>query len=316
MKYNADVNIKEFNKLKTPLHEATGPGNKCDESTVKSLIAVNGVDLNAKDTDGRTPLHYLAINSTADESLYKCYLESNCDINVQDNDGKTPLHFACEGTNDDAMAELLRYGADLNIEDDDGNTALCDVGCQSEEPFYHIQKLDIAGLYIGEKIKLAREEEAKIYHMPSWLEKDFSTKCEAELDKMKKFKVDQYTPVYDILFKNQQEMVKHAKNTNFIKIMESSSFESNFPLYGGLVKMQFKRGSRRSALVEPAKESMEFITGLSLPYACIDYIFKYLDNKAVEKLIDIKRSSDCNKRKQENGDGKDCKRLDKMPRVE
>lgn len=304
----------------TPLHEvAMKFYHDCEEydtQIAKMLITHKGADLNAKDIYGRTPLHYLAESPYKLENLYKCYLECNCDVNVQDNKGQTPLHVACEFGGDDFIYELFRYGADVNIEDFGGKTALCITN--DDAPFNHVQKMIAAGLYISEKVRSICLDEIKNNEAmpPDWSKKEFLIKFEVELDKMINMKVDKYTSLYNMLFKNQQEMTKHIKNSNFIEIIESNHFEENFPQYGFLLKLQFNRGLQRNTLIEPAKESMEFMTRLSLPNLCFDYIFRYLNNEDIENLIEVKRVVSCIKRKKENEDRGDFEPLEKIPRVQ
>jgi ankyrin repeat protein len=48
-----------------------------------------GADVNAEDNDGRTPLHWAALNNKAD--CVRVLLDRGADVNVRDSDGRTPL---------------------------------------------------------------------------------------------------------------------------------------------------------------------------------------------------------------------------------
>ena len=54
----------------------------------------NGVDVNAKDEKGATPLHKAAGLLTANTHALRFLIEQGADINAKDNEGKTPLDYA------------------------------------------------------------------------------------------------------------------------------------------------------------------------------------------------------------------------------
>lgn len=87
----------------------------------------NGFPVNAKDSDGRTPLHWAVDRGHL--NVTELLLSKGGDINAQDNDGQTALHYAavCERA---TLAEfLVKHRADIEIKDIDGNSAadLCEL---------------------------------------------------------------------------------------------------------------------------------------------------------------------------------------------
>ena len=75
-----------------------------------------GADVNAKDKEGKSPLHYAERKAVAELLLAK-----GADVNAKDNEGKTPLHCA---TRKDTVELLLATGADVNAKDNGGETPL------------------------------------------------------------------------------------------------------------------------------------------------------------------------------------------------
>ena len=75
------------------------------------------VDVNAKDADGKTPLHHAAAKNAYKKTTI--LLERGADVNEKDKLGKTPLHYAAENNAYQTATLMLKYGADPNIYNND-----------------------------------------------------------------------------------------------------------------------------------------------------------------------------------------------------
>ena len=86
------------------------------------------------DREGRTPLHYAALEDRADD--VRTLLADGADANAQDRAGYTPLHFACQQGALSAADALLAAGARVDLVDKFGNSALwrAAFGYQGGEP--------------------------------------------------------------------------------------------------------------------------------------------------------------------------------------
>ncbi|GMH19763.1 hypothetical protein Nepgr_021604 [Nepenthes gracilis] len=98
------------------------------EGEVDNLLKCieNGVSVNLKDSEGRTPLHWAVDRGHL--NAVELLISMNADLNTKDNEGQTPLHYAvvCER---EAISEfLVKHNADVNMKDNEGSSAhdLCE----------------------------------------------------------------------------------------------------------------------------------------------------------------------------------------------
>ena len=81
------------------------------------MVLIGGrANVNARDDDGRTPLHYVK-----DEGFAKALVEAGAKVNARDSDGETPLHVVKSGG---VAKVLVKARADLNARDPSGRTPL------------------------------------------------------------------------------------------------------------------------------------------------------------------------------------------------
>ena len=76
-----------------------------------------GVDIEARDKNGLTPLHY-----SESAEVVNALLNAGADIEARDKNGLTPLYYA-EFT--EVVNALLNAGADIEARDKKGGTPLC-----------------------------------------------------------------------------------------------------------------------------------------------------------------------------------------------
>lgn len=308
-----DVNVVDKDGA-TPLHKAVELENLAFAKAVLS----NGANVNAKINKYLlTPLHLAVLYPAGiNDAVIVLLLNFGCDVNALDAEGKTPLRVAFNTCYDYAVQKLLDHGADINSLDfrshptmsafsdklKSGRIAAIDpsakkILCSIE---IHLKKLVALGFHVSEKVKECCCGLRSIYKSNyvdfNELDDDM-TRCNEELEKMKNIQVDGYSTLYNILFKDENEMVKHLKNGKLMDILLDSNLNADFPLYSYLLALQFKRGTARSKVLKLAKASLQSVTGLSLPDSCSERILRYLTNENIQDLIKTKSLMKNHKRK-------------------
>ena len=116
----------------TPLHMAVFNRNK----DVFEFLIANGAEVNAKSNDGDTILHDVAW--AGETEMVSILIKHGADVNARDNSGDTPLHEAVRKGRTAAVKQLIMNGADVTVADRRGRTAL---GIARKEHFKSIELL-------------------------------------------------------------------------------------------------------------------------------------------------------------------------------
>ena len=114
----ADPNAQD-NTGRTPLHAAVAADA---QGVFHILLKHRATDLNAKTSDGTTPLILAA--RLAIENVVEQLIEANIEINLADDAGKTALHWAAAVNNVDAVNVLLMNNANRDATDNKDETPL------------------------------------------------------------------------------------------------------------------------------------------------------------------------------------------------
>ncbi|GAB9465432.1 hypothetical protein Gpo141_00002840 [Globisporangium polare] len=112
-----DMTTEEWQVKEDPFHFAsTGDVEKVSQALEK------GFEINAKDDEGRTMLHWAVDRSQT--AVAELLLKREAAPNLQDEDGMTALHYATSCEHDELAKLLVEHGAFTDIEDNDGETPL------------------------------------------------------------------------------------------------------------------------------------------------------------------------------------------------
>ena len=110
-----NINAKDSNNM-TPLHWAS-------TAKIIAYILSKGADVNAKDNQGMTPLHHYVIKLNFTDSL-KLIIDSGAKVNAKTLSGHTALHYATSNDKYQLMQYLIKSGADVNTQSNSGVSPL------------------------------------------------------------------------------------------------------------------------------------------------------------------------------------------------
>lgn len=93
-----------------------------DQYNILKALVRKGLDVNRKDRNGKTGLHWAAEKGCV--KSVAVLLESGADVNVMDEENMSPLAIACINGNYEVADLLIKYNADVNCRDGEGRTSL------------------------------------------------------------------------------------------------------------------------------------------------------------------------------------------------
>lgn len=105
---NADVNARD-EEQNTPLHKATTSNHSC--AVTMLCNHGKGIDLNAQNNLGETPLYLAAKHDSID--CAKALITHKANLDLATKTGYTPLHIAVMHNNYRSVKALVRAGADV-----------------------------------------------------------------------------------------------------------------------------------------------------------------------------------------------------------
>ncbi|KAH9988736.1 ankyrin repeat protein [Russula vinacea] len=101
----------------SPLHSAA----YCEDSEMVQALLDYGVDVNAQNDFGSTPLNFAVLN---DSRVIRLLLIHGADPQISEQEGLTPLHRASQMGRIEIARVLLEFGASVDVGDKRGRTPL------------------------------------------------------------------------------------------------------------------------------------------------------------------------------------------------
>ena len=90
---------------------------------IEQIIGL-GVDVNVRDKQGLTPLHYAVSSENPSKDITAFLIDNGAQVNIKDNEGMTPLMHAALKGYADMVVRLVDSGSNVNAKNKAGQTAL------------------------------------------------------------------------------------------------------------------------------------------------------------------------------------------------
>ena len=117
IKYGMDID-KRDSQGRTPLMYP----NHSRGADIADFLIKNGADVNAKNDFGESSLMLLAYEDDSEKA--KILIKNGANINAKNNSGETPLMYAAQIDAGSVALTLIENGADINAKDDNNETPL------------------------------------------------------------------------------------------------------------------------------------------------------------------------------------------------
>ena len=257
------------------------------------LLQCTTVDINAKDSEGDTPLHCMFINPNASYELVKLFLDKGSNVNEQNDKSQGPLYAACLVGNVAAARLLLDYGAD--IDDDDevfGRTALHAAITESNLELVKLMVERGADIYRQDKngrdcfAQAADENEVDIfqYFLTTFKSEGSVTQHLLAQD------LDGDTPLHRSAFQGHHEMVEILLN-NGVDAMARNN-RGNLPLETAFQGWKFDYNSRDGNYGRVCEKLLEFSPDTAEKEDMLDFFIEKGATKLSEALVKTMNNAD------------------------
>ena len=276
----------------TCLHVAMHAGR----SDVVRLLLERGADPNARNSLMCTPLHSALYDFYG--TATKVLLEHGADVNARNCQDMTPLHVHCFSHNSfesDLLKALLEAGADVNLVHRFGVSALQDAertrGFDARTLMIrHVVSLQEAGFDISNENLKSIFEFEECYDVDI---SEYREVCRSELECMNRVRLDARTTLREALrVRNPRRLQRLAANEKFGRVVADEAAladkkETKFPIYGHLVRLQYRRGARTTEAVVALQElyACSAKADNGLPPECAEVVVYYLTCEDLWRLI-------------------------------
>ncbi|XP_072160560.1 uncharacterized protein [Bemisia tabaci] len=304
LNHGAEVNCKdEFHKY-TAVHHAVFGGF----ASIVQLLADKGADLNAKDLNGCSPLHYVNHFDVA-----KTLLENGADVNSMDGDAVTPLSRIITVAESNLTSDrsnfvklFLTYGS--RLEDRDKSVLRTAYKAQRPETFLYLLESCFTdpALLKGTSVHtdvsrvcfsmVSKDLSAMHKMLPHHVVKiitlhqsplfdnvinslwtgmtslaKFKSLCEAEVESLKnRMCSDPQLSLFDILLTNERKVSRLMENDLVAKVIniKDKELDEKFPIYGNIIRYHLEKAKNIRSFLKQGSINFD---ALSSQYVRLPY---------------------------------------------
>ncbi|XP_033228987.1 inversin-like [Belonocnema kinseyi] len=321
LKNGAELNVKNF-LGKTPFHRACAAGNfevvsylieigvdinatgyenrnalHCaiiirKEINVIRILLLKGIDVNARDIHGKTPLHYIGNKITREDLLImKLLIKYGADVNAKDKQGSSPLH---EVSKTPGFHHLMEYffeiKADVNAQNINGETPLSYILHIGFFPYnFHCLPNNMKSLVlhlckmIALKLHVCEKNLDSLKHKVLF---DLYRACNLEIDNMKEKICNRNISMFDFLLKDLTKLAAFVRNEEILETLNSYSYADAFPNYGQILERKIEEAKKRACLLKRTVYIFNDCLKAKLPDLALDKICEYLEETELSCFVD------------------------------
>lgn len=274
-----DINkIEEGYPKVTALHMAVSNNN---HKLVEFLLE-NKADPRIKcESNGMEAMHYAVFNNSS--RMIKLLLKYGAEINCYDNEGNTPLYYYQRDCK--ILNVLFENGADINIINNNWKCPIRDSCAKHSCPALQlVKKLFAAGFEVNE-LDLWQ----KFFNKFDENDEDV-LEYKEEINRIKNIILNYKTKttLYDMMCEDTMKWASYTENITLNQLYgDQKNFKQEFPHYGFLMNVKFRKGLERQAVMDFAKNTMQSLTGVYLPKLSYEEIFQYFDNSELKKKFTL-----------------------------
>ena len=267
----ADVNALDRDHV-TPLHLASSMG----VLEIVHLLIDHGATANVENIHGQTPLHLVSQDeSFSDENpnVARLFLGLGLEVNARDKDLSTPLHFACSHGNFETALLLLDHGAEPNVQNADGETPLHHVSQSSRYMKEDTRVIPIL-LERGADVNARNKDQATPLHLASYHAKsrtiqvllDHGANAEAQ-------SADGQTPLHQASHPDVVRLLlEHGVNVNARDNGQETPLHSAcHGLSTQIVQLLLSHGANAEAQNTDGQTPLHQVSGLNMALVLLDH---------------------------------------------
>ena len=222
---------------------------------------------------GKFPL-YLASRHSFNVHLL---LKRGARVNQADNAGNTALHNACKNEVKDVATLLVKFGADINARNCEGEVAfdLLPNSASSEATarviIQEAVKREALGQFVYEEYKQKVQSDERYSR--------FDRECREEVERMRSEKIDAENSAvsyFDIFSKDEERLVKLARNKNIVTAFDSIDYLTIFWIYDDDLTAKFENAKERANFLMSVEDFLLDMFGHILPAPIVQKVAAYI----------------------------------------